>query len=782
MVPALRVRTCLLLLCVVVVIAAVPPAWAGEAVLRIVPAGVTADIAGDRAVWGDRRAPDSSPWHASVRGIDLATGRTSLLQTHSGASFAGTGVAEARVSGGHAVSWGFCLEHPEDQPSLKVYDYAAATTVLDLPALVGGADIDGGVLTWTDSWPVPSAETGDFDLTRAGMAYLLACALAGGEADVPQPSPGTQTFSDVPPDFWAYRYVEYDAAAGVTYGYGNGTFVPRRVGTRDQMAVMLARGVAGGDANVPTGPATPTFADVPAGYWAYDYIEYVNTLVTDAAYSTSPDLLFAPALAQSALVAESWVEQAMGTPVDAFRALQLEAGRLHLRDLGTAQERGVSIPDVLPAAPAVSGSRVAWQGWRDGDWDVYLCDVDWGTEQQTPIRITADPSDQTNPAVSGDVLVWQDQRGGNWDIYLYRLPASPTTTAGVPLTTNPADQINPSVSGNLVVWQDRRNGNWDIYLYDLATETETQLTDDPGDQTDPRIDGGRIVYTSADDQTTICLYDLGAVAPVAHFDADVRVGIAPLTVHFTDATTGGPLWTWQWDFGDGATSRAQNPTHHYERPGLYTVSLAVTSIGGADAITVPDFVTVTFADVPIDYWALTDILACAQADIVYGYPDGNYRPELEVTRDQMAVYIARALAGGDTAVPTGPAAPTFPDVSPDYWAFRYIEYCAANDIVQGYPGGNYRPAEVVNRGQMAVYIARAIASPTGDAGLADYTPPAEPTFSDVTADNDWAWCYRYVEYCAANDIVQGYWDGTYHPERAVTRDQMAVYISRAFVP
>jgi hypothetical protein len=189
-----------------------------------------------------------------------------------------------------------------------------------------------------------------------------------------------------------------------------------------------------------------------------------------------------------------------------------------------------------------------------------------------------------------------------------------------------------------------------------------------------------------------------------------------------------------------------------------------------------------FRDVPRDFWAFDEIEACAAAGIVQGYWDSTYRPDLEVTRDQMAVYIARALAGGDAAVPTGPAAPTFPDVSPDYWAFRYIEYCAANDVVQGYPGGNYRPAEVVNRGQMAVYIARAIASPTGDAGLADYTPPAEPTFSDVTADNDWAWCYRYVEYCADNDIVQGYWDGTYHPERAVTRDQMAVYIARAFVP
>jgi hypothetical protein len=37
----------------------------------------------------------------------------------------------------------------------------------------------------------------------------------------------------------------------------------------------------------------------------------------------------------------------------------------------------------------------------------------------------------------------------------------------------------------------------------------------------------------------------------------------------------------------------------------------------------------------------------------------------------------------------------------------------------------------------------------------------------------------WVEYCYAQGIVQGYWDG-YHPEETVNRAQMAVYIQRAF--
>jgi hypothetical protein len=43
------------------------------------------------------------------------------------------------------------------------------------------------------------------------------------------------------------------------------------------------------------------------------------------------------------------------------------------------------------------------------------------------------------------------------------------------------------------------------------------------------------------------------------------------------------------------------------------------------------------------------------------------------------------------------------------------------------------------------------------------------------------WAYRQGEYCVGQDVVQGYDDGLYHPERVVTRDQMAV-ICGAGVP
>jgi hypothetical protein len=123
--------------------------------------------------------------------------------------------------------------------------------------------------------------------------------------------------------------------------------------------------------------------------------------------------------------------------------------------------------------------------------------------------------------------------------------------------------------------------------------------------------------------------------------------------------------------------------------------------------------------------------------------------------------------------------PVFADILPDDWALAAIMACADAGIVAGYGDGNYHSDWVVTRGQMAVFLARALVAPFGEAGVPSPTV-TEPTFSDVTPDGDCAWCYRHVEYLAARGIVNGYWDGTYHPDETVTRAQMAVFVARAF--
>ena len=67
--------------------------------------------------------------------------------------------------------------------------------------------------------------------------------------------------------------------------------------------------------------------------------------------------------------------------------------------------------------------------------------------------------------------------------------------------------------------------------------------------------------------------------------------------------------------------------------------------------------------------------------------------------------------------------------------------------------------------------------PCTEAGLVGYSPPDTPTFPDVPVG---FWAYKHVEYCVEHEVVQGYADGWYYPGNVVTRDQMAVYVKRAF--
>ncbi len=83
--------------------------------------------------------------------------------------------------------------------------------------------------------------------------------------------------------------------------------------------------------------------------------------------------------------------------------------------------------------------------------------------------------------------------------------------------------------------------------------------------------------------------------PVANFTASPRTGPAPLSVVFTDTSTGSPT-SWNWSFGDGNTtnSNLKDPVHTYNKSGSYSVSLSVkNSTGHWSSTTRTNYISVT---------------------------------------------------------------------------------------------------------------------------------------------------------------------------------------------
>jgi len=79
--------------------------------------------------------------------------------------------------------------------------------------------------------------------------------------------------------------------------------------------------------------------------------------------------------------------------------------------------------------------------------------------------------------------------------------------------------------------------------------------------------------------------------PVPYFSADPTSGKVPLTVQFTDSSSG-TITDWLWDFGDDSTSTEQNPTHTYFVADTFTVSLSVSGPGGSNTLIQENYIIV----------------------------------------------------------------------------------------------------------------------------------------------------------------------------------------------
>lgn len=91
--------------------------------------------------------------------------------------------------------------------------------------------------------------------------------------------------------------------------------------------------------------------------------------------------------------------------------------------------------------------------------------------------------------------------------------------------------------------------------------------------------------------SNLVYYFTNDFAPVAKFSGAPISGIVPLTVTFTDSSSG-VISSYLWDFGDFVTSTDQSPLHEYKKVGVYTVTLTVTGPGGSDSVTQTDYITV----------------------------------------------------------------------------------------------------------------------------------------------------------------------------------------------
>lgn len=151
-----------------------------------------------------------------------------------------------------------------------------------------------------------------------------------------------------------------------------------------------------------------------------------------------------------------------------------------------------------------------------------------------------------------------------------------------------------------------------------------------------------------------------------------------------------------------------------------------------------------------------------QKGYMTGYTSGNFEPNRSVTRAELATILANTGMVKQAASVNG----NFFDVADNHWAADAIKRANEAGLMNGYANGMFNPTGGVTREEMAIILFRYLG--LGGGGM-------NSTFSDVPADH---WSTQMIAAVSQAGLMSGYPDGTFHPEKVLTRAEIVTILNR----
>ena len=149
---------------------------------------------------------------------------------------------------------------------------------------------------------------------------------------------------------------------------------------------------------------------------------------------------------------------------------------------------------------------------------------------------------------------------------------------------------------------------------------------------------------------------------------------------------------------------------------------------------------------------------------VQGYPDGTVKPTGNITRAETAAILFRLMDEGSRKTYYSTKS-GFRDVATGSWYNTYVATLNNAGVITDSSNGYFRPNEAITRAELAAMLANF----TETAGAANY-------FNDVSARY---WAANAIAICAKLGWITGYPDGSFRPDRNVTRAELMAMINRA---
>lgn len=193
----------------------------------------------------------------------------------------------------------------------------------------------------------------------------------------------------------------------------------------------------------------------------------------------------------------------------------------------------------------------------------------------------------------------------------------------------------------------------------------------------------------------------------------------------------------------------------YTGPFPYEEGMVIKAIATYNGLTDSVVSTETIGD--------TNIPSLTEDHIAYinGYEDGSFRPDASITRAEVAAIFSRLLADTSEVAFTD----TFSDVSAGDWYAGAVSKMVKHGIINGYEDGTFKPEQNISRAEYATIASR----------FAVLSQDAANKFSDVDSGY---WAAGYINSAAEKGWINGYDDGTFKPEAAITRAEAVTITNR----
>jgi hypothetical protein len=179
-----------------------------------------------------------------------------------------------------------------------------------------------------------------------------------------------------------------------------------------------------------------------------------------------------------------------------------------------------------------------------------------------------------------------------------------------------------------------------------------------------------------------------------------------------------------------------------------------------------------FPDLPDSHWASKYISELYQLGIMQGY-NGEFRPDQFITRAEL---LKIALLGFNIHIIDFAPENPFSDVNIEDWAAPYLYTAKMLKYIEGYADGRYKPNENINRAEALKIVLSILKNKNEEIEKSLDNLPKDTNYAYFEDNPKTAWFAKLVAFASQNEIVTGYPDKLFHPEKNITRAEAAKII------